>query len=321
METTEKVLHLLSTSSKEYLSGETLARELGMSRTAIWKAIKSLQQQGHNIVSKPRLGYHYIDNQALNEYIIHNFLNKDLTLQFEVHEKLKSTNLRAKEIAFEPINQPYIILSDYQTNGYGRRGRHFSSPAQTGIYLSILLNTQNTTLNPGLLTTATALAVTRTIEKELGETPQIKWVNDVLLNNKKIAGILTEAVMDFENQQIKNVIIGVGINYLSDYIDFPDELQDIVGTLKDAALKANISRNQFIASFLNEFFALYQNYQAANFMPEYREHSAVIGKEVTITQGKETFNQVVTNIDDQGCLILQDGTRLNSGEVTKIRTV
>ncbi len=320
MNNTKKVLKLLSDSS-DYLSGEKIASAVGISRTAVWKIVKNLQDLGYPIKSKMHSGYYYEDNNQLNEFIIKKSLPAYLkTVTFELHDSLNSTNSRAKEISVnQTTEQPLVIISDQQTSGYGRYGRSFTSPSKTGIYMSILLKTQSEKLNPGLLTTATALAVARTIEKKLGVNTQIKWVNDVLVKQKKVVGILTEAVSDIESGSINQVIIGIGINYLSDISIFPAEIQKRVGTLQEYAERNHVSRNYFIAQLLSEFFSLYSDYQTGDFIEEYKEKSYLIGKKVTITQGQEKINGIAADIDKTGRLILQDGTTLYSGEVTKVR--
>ena len=183
-----------------------------------------------------------------------------------------------------------------------------------------MLDNDDPDFNPGLLTTATAIAVTRTIEKLVHARCEIKWVNDVLVDGKKIVGILTEGVADLETQLIKHVIVGTGINYLTDPSEFPEEIRQRAGSLRRYTLDSGVSRNAFIANYLNEFFSLYKNYKAASFMDEYRAHSNTIGKDVTINRSGQTSEGHVATIDNQGRLVLSSGETLSSGEVTKIRS-
>ncbi|KRL37714.1 biotin--[acetyl-CoA-carboxylase] ligase [Liquorilactobacillus uvarum] len=320
METNQLVLQKLS-SSDQSISGEQLAQELSISRTAIWKAIKTLKQKGYQIESKPHVGYKYNDNGFLNEFVIRRYLSAETNknINFEIREKISSTNTRAKEISISSDkNLPLVIISNQQTGGYGRYGRAFSSP-NTGIYMSLLLKNSSSSLNPGLLTTATATAITRAIEKKLHVTPSIKWVNDVLVNGKKVVGILTEGIADIESRYIKQIVIGIGINYSTDVDSMPSELQQRAGSLLEFAKKYSVSRNEFIAAVLQEFFLLYPHYEEGTFLDEYRTHSAVLNKKVTITQGQHQYVGYVDQINRQGEIVLDDGTTLSSGEVTKIR--
>jgi BirA family biotin operon repressor/biotin-[acetyl-CoA-carboxylase] ligase len=319
MNTTKKLIQILA-NSNDFISGQELADKLQVSRTAIWKAIKTLQNEGYAIESRQKSGYRLADNDKLSAALIKSYLPTDLQLDFEIHQSLNSTNTRAKELAaMSKLTNPLVIISEEQTAGYGRHGRFFSSPQKTGIYLSLLLNNTHTNFNPGLLTTAAAVAMHRTILHKLDTTAQIKWVNDLLLNNKKVCGILTEGIVDLESRSVSQIILGCGINYLTPLSSFDCDLKETVASLRDQALAKNVSRNEFIASFLSEFFDIYSNYQTASFMDEYRKNCYLLNHEVTITQGDKVFNSVAVNINDNGELVLANGQTLSSGEVTKIR--
>ena len=213
MKTSEKVLQLLL-KKQAFLSGQELADELNVSRTAVWKAIQSLQEEGYQIESKPRIGYRYIEGLKLSEASIRRFLNPELDLNFEIYDTIDSTNNRCSQKAMDPETKtPLVVISDSQKAGHGRYGRPFASPVGGGIYISILLDNDDPDFNPGLLTTATAIAVTRTIEKLVHARCEIKWVNDILVDGKKIVGILTEGVADLETQLIKHIIVGTYCGY------------------------------------------------------------------------------------------------------------
>ncbi len=320
MNTTQKVLTLLEQHFSP-LSGQEIANKLAISRTAVWKAVKNLRQNGQVIQSKPHSGYLLLDPLSLSETFIKRNLTVSLPLRFKLHDSLDSTNIRAKEIgSVKTTKTPWIIISDQQTKGYGRYGRTFSSPAHTGIYLSILLKNDWKHFNAGLLTTATATALCKTIEQKLRIKPGIKWVNDVLWNEKKVSGILTEGITDMETGNLKQIVVGIGINYLTDTKIFDFATRKRAGSLRQAALNSQVSRNAFIASFLNEFFSLYPDFSSSNFMDEYRKYCTTLGKEVTITQGGKTITGIAEKISDTGALILKDGRNFSSGEITKIRT-
>lgn len=317
MSTSSQLLKILGEKSQP-VSGQELADQLNISRTAVWKAINNLKEAGYQITSQPRTGYFLEDNGYLDAGLISRYLPTNFNFPLEIHQTIDSTNIRAKQLANKPnLTTPYIIIANQQTNGYGRYGRNFTSPSQSGIYLSILLANEQTEFNPGLLTTAVALAMCRAIEKKLAASPKIKWVNDVVVDSKKVCGILTEGISNLETQSLSNIVVGAGINYLT--ADFPEEISQRAGSLRNYALKAKVSRNEFIAAYLEEFFKLYQTYQTGDFMPEYRAHSNIIGKEVIITQGTKSFQGNVVTIDDDGAIVLADGRKFTSGEVTKIR--
>lgn len=319
MKNTDQILTLLS-QHEDYFSGQELAKRLNISRTAVWKAVKSLQEQGHMIESRPHQGYRYLESNILNSARIKHYLAPQIDLDLLIFDSLPSTNLKAKELSLTTSKRPLVVLADQQTAGYGRYSRQFISPKGTGIYLSLLLDNQRRDFDPGLLTTATAVALTRTLEQLLDLSPQIKWVNDIIVSDKKVCGILTEGITDLETRSLNQLVVGCGINFLTDPTTFTPELQKRAGSLRPYVLQAGISRNQFIAIFLNNFFTLYADYHTGAFMDEYRAHSNVIGHHVTITQGQKEFQAFVSDINAQGELVLQDGTHLASGEVTKIRS-
>lgn len=317
MSTSTQVLELLRQQTTA-ISGQELANRLNISRTAIWKAINNLKEIGYAISSQPRIGYFLEDNGYLDAGLIKRYLPSDFNYPLEVHQSINSTNIRAKELASQAqVKTPYIIIADQQTAGYGRYGRSFTSPSQSGIYLTILLANDITDFNAGLLTTAVSLAMCRAIENKLNINPKIKWVNDIIVDDKKVCGILTEGISNLETQSLSHIVIGTGINYLTE--NFPPEIAQRAGSLRKYALATGISRNEFIAAYLTEFFKLYPNYQTGTFMPEYRLHSNIIGKEVTITQGSKNFAGLVVAINDDGAIVLEDGRQFTSGEVTKIR--
>ena len=166
MNTEKAVLNYFIQNLGNYTSGEELSNKLNISRTAVWKAVKQLKEQGYEISSKTRKGYCLVDNGVLNTAFINKYLHTD-NLDLHVYETIGSTNSEAKNISSQRHStEPLVIISDQQTAGYGRYGRKFESPKNTGIYMSILLENQHQNdLNPGLLTTAVAIAVSRTYQK------------------------------------------------------------------------------------------------------------------------------------------------------------
>lgn len=315
--TATAVLAQLSKSS-DYVSGAALARQLNVTRTAIWKAISSLKKEGFVISSKPHLGYLLEDSDKLNSFaIMHNaFHPKNVAVH--VFDTINSTNTYAKQLI---TNNPtdtttHVIVAANQTASYGRFARQFNSP-DGGIYLTVTLNLNHPTINPGLITTMAALAVHQTIYELCHVTTQIKWVNDILLANKKICGILCEGISDMETGQIKHVIIGIGLNFKTDISSFPEELQKIIGTLKADATKHNVSTNQFVGVLVAKLLAMYQQLPETSFMDEYRKYCTIINQTVTLKTISQTITQTVATVDDAGRLVLADGRRFSAGEIIK----
>lgn len=168
--------------------------------------------------------------------------------------------------------------------------------------------------NATLITTAAAVAVCQAIETLTGKKPQIKWVNDIFLDGRKVCGILTEGIMDMESRTIGTIILGIGLNFREPETDFPDEIQSIAGTLFDKK-NAAVTRNQMVAEILNRFYLLYPDLVKRSYLDEYRKRCFVLGEQVTFPQGNETIEAKAIAIDNDGGLVVA----LPNGE-TKILT-
>lgn len=317
MTTKEAVLRYLNEHKNNWSSSAELVTQLQVSRTAIWKAIKQLQADGQQITSQAGRGYRFTPNQQLNQTIISQGVTTNCHI--EVYDTIDSTNRRAKELAMTGGTHPAVIVANQQTNGYGRYGRQFFSPAQTGIYLSFLLPIGQQLIHPGLLTTGTAVAVAQVLEHQYQVKVGIKWVNDLIVSGHKVSGILSEAVTDFESGQIANVITGIGINLENSQL-LPAELQAKVGALNQHHLHVN--RNETVIQIIDSFWQMTTNFNAGQFMDEYRRRSIVIGHDVMVKVGKDMLAGQVADIDDTGALVLTkaDGTSqvLDAGEITKL---
>lgn len=318
MSTKSVVLQYLNEHKNNWTSSAELVSQLEVSRTAIWKAIKQLQTEGQEITSQAGKGYRFTPNQQLNQTIISQGVNTDCYI--EVHDTIDSTNRRAKELAVTNSGTRLaVVVANQQTNGYGRYGREFYSPAQTGIYLSFLLPFGQQLVHPGLLTTGTAVAVAQVLEHQYQVDIGIKWVNDLIVQGHKVSGILSEAVTDFESGQIANVITGIGINLENNQL-IPTKLQAKVGALNQHHLQVN--RNETVIQIINSFWQMTTNFNAGKLMDEYRQRCIVIGHDVTVKVGNQTITGRVKNIDDTGALVLTTaaGTSkvLSAGEITKL---
>lgn len=319
MKSNRQILELLATTAG-FISGQAIADQLGCSRTAVWKGINALRDEEYTIESGGKRGYHLADNGKLAAPLIQRAMRSTTPLEIKVAATLPSTNAKAKELSSQHPTTPIAIIADTQTAGYGRQGRTFFSPAGTGIYVTLLLPHLTNPLNPGLLTTSTAVVLSQTISRLLHVEPTIKWVNDVNVNGQKIAGILTEGIADLETHGLGAVIIGTGINYLTPAAAFPPEVAARgVGTLEPAAKKTGISRNGFIGAYLDGLLEMLKSYTTGQYMDEYRKRCDLIGKAVTIQQGATTTTGTVQTINDAGQLVLTTGQTFSAGEVTKVR--
>lgn len=297
-----ELLSILEANREKDLSGEELAKKMGVSRTSIWKAVKALKGEGYLIDAANNRGYRLQEKtDVLSEEGIRLELKGEYQdFSIEVHKVLDSTNEEIKRRIPNGAAHGLTILAEEQTKGKGRLGRNFYSPAGTGIYMSILAKPELEGSEAVLITTATSVAVCRGIRKVFGLEPQIKWVNDIYLGDKKICGILTEAISDFEMGKIDSLIVGIGINYSTD--DFPQELREKAGSLET---ESHIPRNELVAAVLNEFWQIYDSITDRNFMEEYRKCSNVIGKEVCFLEKNVWRDAKALNIDQDGGLIVE----------------
>ena len=207
-----RMLKLLEQHENELISGEAAAAELNCTRAAIWKAVKSLREEGYTIEAGPNKGYVLRGGSRLSEEGIRLYLDHP-DVPVKIYRELDSTNRAAKEAAFSgEAGHGALILARRQKSGRGRRGRSFYSPENAGLYMSIVLRPDRTLKEGLLITTAAATAVCRAVKKICGIDLGIKWVNDLYLHNKKVCGILTEAVTDFESGNIEFAVVGIGLN-------------------------------------------------------------------------------------------------------------
>ena len=246
----QSVLRALGEARGASVSGEVLAQSLGVSRAAVWKAIKSLQGEGYRISAGTNRGYRLEEYpDLLTAEGISAMLPLELAqLDLRVFDEIDSTNLEAKRLAMTGLSR-CAVIADRQTAGRGRLGRSFYSPPGCGIYTSLLLRPRPDQLaDVTLLTTAAGVAVCRALEKAAGVQAEIKWVNDLYLNGKKICGILTEGVTDFESGMIESIVIGYGVNFRDD-AHLPEELRPIVGSVFGAE-PPTVTRSALAAAML-----------------------------------------------------------------------
>ena len=330
MKTKEAVLLYLQEHTGEPISGEIMALALNKSRTSIWKAIQSLKKEGYSIESSTNKGYTLSQNndvlseQQITQELIQQHHPIDWNIQ--TMESTTSTNDLAKIYANHNSTTPAIFISEEQTAGRGRLGRTFVSPSKTGLYISLCLFPTIALEDLSLITCATAVACIETLEQLTGKSLNIKWVNDLFYQDKKVGGILTEVISDFESQQVQSLIVGMGINLIDSPQSFPEELHSIVGSIfssKKEYDNSSFNRNHFIAQFLEKWTFYYQNLSKRNFIESYKEHSNVISKFVNVFEGNQTYSAYAKDIDENGHLIIEkeDNTlhSLSYGEVS-IRT-
>lgn len=300
------ILRLLKEEKGRYVSGEEISGRLGISRTAVWKYINALKEEGYEIESRSRAGYMLLGAPDLllpfevKEGLGTRFLGK------EVHHfsEVRSTNDEAKSLAGKGAGEGTVVVAERQIGGKGRLGRSWASPAG-GIWVSIILRPAFQPLEAPKLTLATALAVTRVLREETHLDARIKWPNDVFINSKKVCGILTE--MNAELDRIHYVILGIGLNVNIDIMDFPEEVRGTATSLMEELGKP-ISRLQLLRSILREEEKVYDLFLKDGFAPireEVRNLSYTLGKWVTVNYGKGMVSGKALDISESGALLLR----------------
>lgn len=327
MNVKEKVLEVLEEKKGESISGSELAAELGVSRNAVWKAVKSLQEEGYAITAATNRGYVLApENDILSVQSISKYLLPELkSLQLEVYKTIDSTNTRIKEYAAAGKPEGIIIVAEEQTAGRGRMGRSFYSPQMSGVYISFLFRPKFTAEESLFLTTAAAVAAAEAIEEASGVKAEIKWVNDVYCHGKKVCGILTEASVNVENSMLEYAVTGIGFNVREPEGGFPEELRDIAGHIfltEEEYGKAGSdldARSRIAAGMINHFWKYYEHLTEKTYMQEYKRRSFLLGRKVR-TLSEPSVTGIAVDVDDNGHLILElpDGSKksLSSGEVS-----
>lgn len=296
------------------VSGQELADSLGVTRAAVCKAVKALRDEGYKISSAPNRGY-ILEQQSdvLSEEGIRLLLaDEHKTLPIKVHKCIDSTNNEAKRAAMMGAPHGTVIAADSQSDGRGRHGHSFYSPAGTGLYLSIILRPEKPLSDCINTTIAAANALADTIEELTDCKPEIKWVNDILINGRKVCGILTEAISDIESGMAEAVIVGVGLNVTTEV--FPPEIAHTAGSLKCSA-----TRNSLAAGIVSRIMDYTHTADSRALLESYRRRSAIIGKNISFYRNDEQITALACGIDDDGSLIIQtaNGTeKMKSGEIS-----
>ena len=317
MTTKDAVLAFLEKDRGRFVSGPELAEKLSLSRTAVWKAIRALEAEGHEITAVKNKGYRLeTGSDRLSAAGISACLpEKHRTCAINFFETTDSTNTQAKRLALEGAPHGTIVAASEQTAGRGRSGKAFFSP-DTGLYVTVILKPPAGMPDPQKITIAAAVAVCRAVEAQTALKPQIKWVNDVYLDGKKVCGILTEAVTDLESGGIDSIVVGIGVNCAIPAERIPKELVGIVGSLNAEGL----SRSRLAADIAAFVLDAFDDLDAPALIDDYRRRSFLFGKEIGFKRNGEALNGTVTGISDAGNLLVRLGSgetlSLSSGEVT-----
>lgn len=318
--TKELVLALLRERPDAFVSGASLAEQLGVSRTAVWKAIRLLKADGWDIEAVTNQGYRLLSGSDVlsAEGIRRHLRHPDIRPQ--VFPVLSSTNTVLKTMAAEDAPAGTAILAAEQTAGRGRLGRSFFSPPAGGLYLSLLLRPDLSPADAPRLTSCAAVAVAEAVEELSGRATGIKWVNDVYMDRRKICGILTEAGMDLETSRVSYVVVGIGINLRTPEGGFPEEIRNIAGAAFDGLSVPDL-RNRLAALVLDKLTDYASDPFSDTLFESYQARSLVPGRRITVlAPGREPVpaEALCLNRDYSLCVRFPDGTKkdLSSGEVS-----
>lgn len=306
--TTDERLYQLLLTTDDVICEQTIINRLGLSLTEITTAIQHLEQQGIAIEITAQRGYRLKSGDLL----LPEQLAKTLAIPVTYNPNSQSTQIDARSGIEQGFTGPHLYLAPTQTAAKGRFGRPFFASPQGGIYMSLHLQPNLPQEALPAYTLMTAASVVKAIQQLTGLRCDIKWVNDIYLRQKKIAGILTEAIISSETGQVSDVIIGVGINV--HITDFPAELTGKAGSLFTE--KATITRNQLITAIWQTFF----HTSEADLVRHYKDRSLVLAHPITFLENGQSVTGRVLDISDQGELLveLSDGQtrQLNSGEIS-----
>ena len=320
MGTKESLLALFEAKKGVYFSGEELAEQLSVSRTAVWKAVNALRGEGYEIDAVQNRGYclspstDILSAQGIQKYL--GALCGQIALT--VLPTAGSTNALVRDLAGQGAPEGTAVLANQQTSGKGRVGRSFFSPADTGLYLSLLLRPDGwSPQQSARLTTMAAVAVCEAIESVAGRPAGIKWVNDIFMDGKKVCGILTEASFGLEDGLLEYAVLGVGINAYPPKDGFPQELSSIAGSVLPGPVSDG--KNRLAGAFLNRLMDYYTG-DMDRYTDQYRQRSLVAGRDVLILSPKGQVRARALDVDRECRLVVryEDGRedRLSSGEIS-----
>jgi BirA family biotin operon repressor/biotin-[acetyl-CoA-carboxylase] ligase len=322
MTTDAKILSALRENA-DGISGAELARQLGISRAAVWARIEDLRQVGFGIEAGPHFGYRLSgepDALFADDLLVRLGKTRVVGRDIRVFEETTSTNDVIEKLARDGVKEGAVVFAESQTGGRGRLGRKWMSPPRQGLWFSVLLRPKLRPQEVTQLTIASATALRRAIKTVTGRLPEIKWPNDLLFDGKKVVGILTE--MSAEVDCVRYVILGIGVDVNQDAAEFPAELRRLATSLK-LVTGRKISRAELAVEMLRELDADYARIGAGQFSQladEWETGCATLGKNVAVQMGVRKIRGCAEALDDDGALLVRTEhghlERITGGDVT-----
>ncbi|MCM8791686.1 MAG: biotin--[acetyl-CoA-carboxylase] ligase [Candidatus Omnitrophica bacterium] len=311
---TEKILFYLKSHTNNYVSGEQLSRHFSISRSAIWKHIQELRQLGYEVIAVPHLGYQLggIPDRLFPYEIAYRLPTKFIGKEIYYFDNISSTMDIAHSLAKQGVSEGTVVIAESQTKARGRFQRSWLCYKYKGIYFSLILKPKIHPKSSAIFTFLSAVAVSEAINNSIGITVEVKWPNDIILDGKKLAGILTES--ESETELMHYIIIGIGINVNNN----PQQLIDTAVSLRQYK-KESINRIELMRQILIElekYYLLFKKNGSSFIIDRWRSFSGTLGRIVKIIQDNKTTVGMAVDVDDDGNLLL----RKDSGLVEKINT-
>jgi BirA family biotin operon repressor/biotin-[acetyl-CoA-carboxylase] ligase len=317
----EKILETLEENRGSYCSGEELANVHGVSRAAVWKAVRRLMDEGYDISAAAGSGYMLSENTdilsaaAVEKYLDTHFYSVD------VRRTVDSTNSEVRRLAVAGAAEGAVVIAEDQTAGRGRMGRSFFSPGGSGLYMSVLLRPTFGASKSLYITTAAAVAAARTLEEVSGVTAGIKWVNDIYMHDRKVCGILTEGAFALEDGGLEYAVLGIGVNVNAPAGGFPEDIENKAGAVFDSPIPD--MRSRIAAGILTKFHEYYRHLEDKEFLAEYKARDVLVGHTVDVIRGDSRRTAVVMGVTDEFELLVKYDSGavepLSCGEVSILK--
>ncbi len=318
-----QILTALRTAGRDSVSGSEIAQQLGLSRAAVWARIQELRSLGYDIEASPHRGYRLISvpdvlhgDDLLSRLGSTQVIGRDI----RVFQETNSTNDVVEKLARDGVREGVVVFAEAQTKGRGRLGRKWVSPARKGLWFSILLRPNIRLQAATQITVAAATALARAIRQTAGIEPEIKWPNDILLNGKKAAGILTE--LSAELDHVKSVILGIGVDVNLNAGDLPADLRKLATSIKIETGR-HLARADLAVAILQELDRDYARIGAGDFeavADEWEAQCATLGRPVILRVGEREIRGQAESLDPDGALLLRTEhgrlERITGGDVT-----
>jgi BirA family biotin operon repressor/biotin-[acetyl-CoA-carboxylase] ligase len=312
----QKIIGLFRKNPGKIISGEELGTQLSISRTAVWKHIKTLQELGYRIEAVPSQGYRLLScpDILIAEEIAAGLTTRRIGKKILCFRKSDSTNQIAFRLGEQDAEEGTVVIAEEQSHGRGRLGRHWESPYGVNLYCSIILRPPIVPAQAAQFTFLSTVAVARAIETTTSLTPRIKWPNDLLVNGMKVSGMLNE--MSAETEKINFIVLGIGVNINMKREQFPEHLRHPASSLYLEGGEP-VDRTKFTRALLTALDFLYEDYLhhgVASVKGQLLERSAFIGKKVKVSFHGRESSGIATGLDDDGALLLQ----LKDGKIERV---